>query len=978
MTYEDIYVLIPSHSIEDFPTELGEDESAGILNAFAVVWHPVLLAEAGVIPSWHRSDEPPETLENRLVVIPKASEEWLPGGWAGHARLGGAVVLTDLQERDELIAAALEPLEKEVSIDPDLVADFLALGTCFLQIELLTTHMHHFSNLDEVHLQREAIAAAEAAVSGDEAACRAHLKACFETLTESRERFYPVECYLLDLCLLMPPYADEHFERALASETPINYLISGEDLKTIADEQPQIVARLREAWEAGTADVAGGELHDAPSPLLPIESVLWNFEQGHAVYRELCGRTPKTWGRRRFGFSTNLPQILNKFGQIAGLHIALDDGIYPDAEQSKIRWEGCDGTIVDAMTRIPLAADSATSYLRFAQRMSESMEEDQVAAIIFARWPEVKAPWFEDLRRMQSYSPCLGRFISLEEFFEQTDDPGRMSTFEAGEYLSPFLIQSVAGQETNPLSRYGAHLLRRHRFDAARFYHTVAGLLRGVSFDELDTSDREATLEQAGPDSEADTDTGAEAIAAAETMLAAFESDASGKLSDLIMQGAGNQPGYLILNPLAFARTAPVELPEMQHPPVPQSAVKGAQFDNNRKVATVALPPCGFVWIADGSAEAAHSTKDRAVPLAEENILRNEFFEVWVNPDTGGIARVKGFGRAPNRLSQQIGYRFPSERTWFVGEGDEAERFQSYYSEMRCHKSEIISDGPHVGEIRTTGDIIDQVDGSRLAGFQQTIRVWRGRRVFDIDLELDIDQMPQGDPWTNYFAARYAWNDSTAALTRSVQQGAQGFHGERFESLHYFEIATPEDRTTILNHGIAFHRKTGPRMLDSLLVATGETQRRFRFSIAIDADYPQQAALDAMIPPAVLRTETGPPSFGESGWFFHVNASNVQILSIMGPFRAPPAGAESWEQADYETNAEGQDPRDTFAVRLLETEGRHRSVKLQCFKTPTSARQRDFTGRTITDLAIVDGAVVIELTGYEIADVELHFGEAAD
>ena len=46
MTYEDLVILIPSHSLEDFPTDVGEDDAAGLLNAFAVVWHPIFLAEA--------------------------------------------------------------------------------------------------------------------------------------------------------------------------------------------------------------------------------------------------------------------------------------------------------------------------------------------------------------------------------------------------------------------------------------------------------------------------------------------------------------------------------------------------------------------------------------------------------------------------------------------------------------------------------------------------------------------------------------------------------------------------------------------------------------------------------------------------------------------------------------------------------------------------------------------------------------------
>ena len=74
MTYEDLVILIPSHSLEDFPTDVGEDDAAGLLNAFAVVWHPIFLVEADVLPSWHRADEPPETLENRLIIVPHVAE----------------------------------------------------------------------------------------------------------------------------------------------------------------------------------------------------------------------------------------------------------------------------------------------------------------------------------------------------------------------------------------------------------------------------------------------------------------------------------------------------------------------------------------------------------------------------------------------------------------------------------------------------------------------------------------------------------------------------------------------------------------------------------------------------------------------------------------------------------------------------------------------------------------------------------------
>src|SRR5436190_19902176 len=156
MTYEDLIVLIPCHSLEDFPAELGEDDGASLLNSFAVAWHPALLAQAKVLPRWHRADDPPDSSQKRLIFLPKSCESWAPSGWAERAASEGCTVVRGLSERSEIVAAALAPLgEAGTAADPDLAADFMALGFCYIQIELLTRKMRHFSNLDEVHLQRE-------------------------------------------------------------------------------------------------------------------------------------------------------------------------------------------------------------------------------------------------------------------------------------------------------------------------------------------------------------------------------------------------------------------------------------------------------------------------------------------------------------------------------------------------------------------------------------------------------------------------------------------------------------------------------------------------------------------------------------------------------------------------------------------------------------------------------------------------------
>ena len=229
-------------------------------------------------------------------------------------------------------------------------------------------------------------------------------------------------------------------------------------------------------------------------------------------------------------------------------------------------------------------------------------------------------------------------------------------------------------------------------------------------------------------------------------------------------------------------------------------------------------------------------------------------------------------------------------------------------------------------------------------------------------IELEVQTLPDGNPWDHYYAVRFAWGDSTASLTRSLLESAHAFQGERFEGPHYFEIAEGEERVTILNHGLPFHRKTGPRMLDSMLIVEGETKREFQFSIAINQNFPMQIARNVMVPAGTYPSQVGPPRMGDQGWLFHVSVSNVQITRVMDLL-------ESTHQSSPAPTGDSSG----FAVRLIETEGIHRSVKLRCFKSPVSARQRDFHGKTIVELPVEEDAVLVEMPPYEIAEIELIF-----
>ena len=225
-----------------------------------------------------------------------------------------------------------------------------------------------------------------------------------------------------------------------------------------------------------------------------------------------------------------------------------------------------------------------------------------------------------------------------------------------------------------------------------------------------------------------------------------------------------------------------------------------------------------------------------------------------------------------------------------------------------------------------------------------------------IEVEFDITpaKLLDGEPWTNYFAARWAWKNEDAAITKGVLQAAQPVIGERFEAPDYVEIADATQRVALLTHGLPFHRRTGPRMLDTLLLVAGEPAGPRTLRIVFDQPFPMQAAISVVTPPIVVPVERGPSSAGSSGWLFHIGAKNVVLLKIL--------------PLDGEQGA----THSGCILRLLETEGRAKAFKLVAFRTPIQARQRDFTGQTISTLGIdPDGGVIVEIGAFEVCEVEL-------
>src|SRR5438128_12292257 len=91
MKYQELIILLPCHSLEDFPTYHEGDDANSLLASWSALWHPALLAAAGQAPTWRRIEDPPSEVRDRLIVVPSVCLQRLPTGFAQRVKDEGGV-----------------------------------------------------------------------------------------------------------------------------------------------------------------------------------------------------------------------------------------------------------------------------------------------------------------------------------------------------------------------------------------------------------------------------------------------------------------------------------------------------------------------------------------------------------------------------------------------------------------------------------------------------------------------------------------------------------------------------------------------------------------------------------------------------------------------------------------------------------------------------------------------------------------------
>lgn len=921
------------------------------------------------MPRWVSADTPPVDVASSLITLPECSASSLPSGWLDYAERAGARIIRGVASRDKLIAAALEGTPSAEKWRTQAFAeDFLALGFGYLVVELVTRQLRYMSNLDADRFNGHVLEAVQRLTQGDEDGVREQLRYAADRLTEAREYFYPVQTSLIDLTVVAETTLGERFRRELATETPINLLVSGSTVERMAEREPASLNLLRQRLATGSVTLVGGEYEEWELPLLPPEAIIQQIRRGLAAYDRHLGQRPTVFGRRRFGLSPLLPQILKSFGFVAALHFTLDDGRFPSGNQSKIRWEGIDGSEIDALARVPLEVHRPENFLKLSNRLGNTLDSDQGGAIVFAHWPGQTSPWFEDLRHMGRYGPVLGKFCSLTSYFESNIYAGQTARHTADKYRSPYLNQEVEAETPDPISRW----VRFHRkwvlqadVQAVRTMseatsgacsaeaeapteakdRTPIPVAPGLSQPQLGGQDPGGLAPGAAPTVEADSLEPSRLAAAAECLAKTL---ARG-------QSPGGEAGVLCINPRSHRSRFLAELSALSALPAAAPPVLAVAQSEDRKQAIVEVPAMGFSWIGPGtagqSAETPKTKAQSAQPLlvVEKNELRNEFFQARISETTGGIQSLQNYTIRGNRLAQQIAMRLPSE-----AQDDVDPEAEENYSLMAADEITATMLGPMAGRIVSRGRLVHRT-GKSIARFVQTITARQGSPILELEIELDIDRQPEAQPWASYYAVRFAWSDETADVVQGLGLCRHATEGKVLESPHFIEIHSPRTRFTVLPAGLPYHRRFGLRKLDTLLVVRGETARSFRLGVGVDVRYPAHAALDAIASPREWCHKAAAP-VSPWGWLFHLDARNVM--------------ATHWESLCENGRARG------FRVRLLETEGRRAECLLRCFRPVATAQRVDFLGALVSELPVEGDEISLELQPRQWIQVEARFTEA--
>ncbi len=258
--------------------------------------------------------------------------------------------------------------------------------------------------------------------------------------------------------------------------------------------------------------------------------------------------------------------------------------------------------------------------------------------------------------------------------------------------------------------------------------------------------------------------------------------------------------------------------------------------------------------------------------MAEQCVLRNEFFEAKLDPASGAIRSIHDYRSRDNRLAYQLAFRRdPSRRIHSDDWDDDPDML---YSVMAADAIEVRSSGPLTAEMASPAAASSTTRASawpassRFSALSAAAASWKSIWTFS---RSECRTAIRGRP-----TMPHVLHGVIRAPISTEGWEPQASPGSRPRSKRHIisDVRGETLRTTILTGGLPYHRRLGLRKLDTLLIVAGEAQRKFQFGVGIDLPHAYPAAMELLAPETVLR-DAGPAPDNRTGWLFHLSAKNV-------------------------------------------------------------------------------------------------------
>lgn len=344
--------------------------------------------------------------------------------------------------------------------------------------------------------------------------------------------------------------------------------------------------------------------------------------------------------------------------------------------------------------------------------------------------------------------------------------------------------------------------------------------------------------------------------------------------------------------------------------------------------------------------------------------LAGKHLSVRLHPKTGGIIAVRPASGATNRLSQRLAAHTDEP----AGRRPPEDMFS--YSTMEADTIERLpGHGDSDGDLLVSRGRLCDAQSRVLAQFTQSVFLVPGLPLVNLDIQIEPSTIVlQADstsrPWMSALVCRFAWNENddvdiiASRHTQAVRTERIRFLAPQFFCIESAgvgpnplgqrkaEVDRPRSITTILTGGQAWHIRSSPHTIDTLLC--GSTSGTISCRLGIGIDLP------------------------DVGWLGVASAAGPCMPWESPPGILIPSGIRL---TDPVVSAAAADAPLLAHVGILELEGRGRPVAIDWGRRVISARTVDLRGadRQATSMTIAGNTTHLTVGCHEWVHLCLEF-----